>query len=571
VAATVVLISGLLLVPEVSDFVLERLRLLPLPAEKRLAVLPIHNPGGTAEDRAICEGLQDYVVARLGELDRFHGALWVVPAAEVRRSGITSDGAAGRSLGATLALDITVQRVAERTVMSATLFDTARQYVVRAATRDVASGAVLLDQTVDAVVAMLDIELGADARKALRAGATSVPEASALYAQGLAHQPYEQARTALEKYEQRQSLEQAISLFNAALARDPRYALAHAGIGEAYLRLWSLTREQEYVSLAEQHCRRAVEMDPLVGQVWLTLGSLHAQTGKAEEALADFQRALARDPGSGEVVRERAAALERLRRFDEAERDYQAAIKLRPNAWAAHSYYGVFLARRGRNKEAETILRQALALAPDNARIWSGLGVALYGQERFDEAEAAWTRSIAIAPTATAISNLATRLYYTGRYADAARAYERAVGLSPLDYRVWRNLAGAYEQSPGDRSRAVETYRKAIELIERERTLTPQNAELLGMLASCLAPAGDRARAEAVILEATRLDPANPNVASDAAGVYEQLGNRTMALRWLDQALRSGHPRTQIERSPEFAALRADRRYAQLGQTKAVK
>jgi hypothetical protein len=48
--------------------------------------------------------------------------------------------------------------------------------------------------------------------------------------------------------------------------------------------------------------------------------------------------------------------------------------------------------------------------------------------------------------------------------------------------------------------------------------------------------------------------------------VYEDLGNRAMALRWLDQALRSGRPRTDVEQSPEFERLRADPRYATIGQ-----
>jgi len=571
VAVTLVAIAGLLFVPAISDLVLEQVRMLPLPAEKRLAVLPIHNPGGTAEDHAICEGLQDYVAARLGELDRFHGALWVVPAAEVLRSGVRTDGAAGRGLGVNLALDITVQRVAGRSVMSATLFDTARRRVLRAVTRNIASDALLLDQTVDAIVEMLDIELGDDARRALKAGTTAVAEASTLYAQALAYNPYEQAHTALERYDQRHNLEQAVTLLNAALERDPRYALAHAGLGEAYLRLWSLTREPEYVGLAEQHSRRAVEMDPLVAQAWLTLGSLHAQTGKPDEALADFQRAQARDPGSAEVVRERAAALERLRRFDEAERDYQAAITLRPSAWAAYSYYGVFLTKRGRHKEAETVLRRALTLAPDNARLWSSLGVALYGEGRLEDAEAAWKRSIAIQPSAAATSNLATRLYYTGHYADAARGFEKAVELSPLDYRVWRNLGSAYDFAPGEQSRASGAYRKAIDLAERERALDPQNPLLLGALAACLARTGEGARAQTLIVETTRLDPTNPTVASDAAGVYEDLGNRAMALRWLDQALRSGYSRTEIEHSPTFDRLRADPRYAKIGQPEGKK
>jgi hypothetical protein len=68
--------------------------------------------------------------------------------------------------------------------MSATLLDTARQRVVRAVTREIASDALLLDKTVDAIVGMLDIELGEDARRALSAGGSGVVEASTMYAQG---------------------------------------------------------------------------------------------------------------------------------------------------------------------------------------------------------------------------------------------------------------------------------------------------------------------------------------------------------------------------------------------------
>jgi serine/threonine protein kinase/tetratricopeptide (TPR) repeat protein len=568
VATILAILAGLMLVTPVLEIVQQRLHLLPLPAQKRIAILPVRNPGGTVQERAMCEGLLDYLVARLSEIEKFQKAFWVVPAAEVRRQGAAADRDIRRGLGVTLALDITVQRSGERTLMSAVLRDTEQQRVLRSTTREIPSEASLLDQTVDAVIDMLDVEIDSDARATLRAGTTTVVEASTLYAQALAYQPYEQARTMLDRYDQRQNLEQAVNLLNAALTKDPRYALAHAGLGEVYLRLWMLTKDPEFARLAEDHCHRALDLDSLVAPVWVTLGMLHSQTGKPDEALSDFERALARAPGSAEVLRERGVALQRLGRFEEAEKSYRAAIARRPDSWAAYNYLGTFLFSRGRNREAEAAFRQALKLAPDNARVWSNLGAVLHRLDRYDEAEAAWEKSVSFHPTASALSNLATRRFFQGQYAEAARRFEAATKLAKRDYRIWRNLGAAYYWVPGERDRAAVAYRTAADLAEQERRLDQRNAPLLADLADCLALLGESKRARTLLAEALKLEPGNNDVTQMAVGIYEALGERDAALRCLDRALKEGYSRDQIEHDPFLAGLRADPRYLELGKGK---
>ncbi len=567
-AAVLAVLTGLVLLPSVLDTLRQKLHLLPLPEQKRIAVLPVRNPGGTAQDGALCEGLMDYVVARLSEIERFQQAFWVVPAAEVRRQGAASDSDVRRGLGVTLALDITVQRSGERTLMSAILRDTEQKRVLRSTTKNMPPGVSILDRTVEAIIGMLDLEIGEKARAALRAGTTSVAEASTLYAQALAYQPYEQARTMLERYEQRQNLEKAVNLLNAALAKDPRYALAEAGLGEVYLRLWTLTKDAEYARLAEEHCLRARDLDSLVAPVWVTLGMLHSQTGKSDEALRDFELALARAPGSGDVLRERGLALERLGRFEEAEKSYREAVARRPDSWAARNYLGAFLFSRGRNREAEQAFRQALELAPDNARAWSNLGAVLYRMERYSEAEAAWKKSVDFHPTASALSNLATRRFYQGQYAEAARGFERAAGLAERDYRIWRNLGTAYFWAPGERGRAAGAFRTAADLAEKERQLDPSDAPLLAELADCLALLGESGRARALLADALKLEPGNSYVTQMAVGIHETLGERDAALRYLDKALKEGYSRDEIESNPFLAELRSDPRYPGLGKTK---
>ena len=571
VAGLAVIALGVVAGPPLYDTVLQRLNLLPLPAAKRIAVLPVHNPGGTKDDAAMCDGMLDYIVARLGEMQRFQQALWVVPAGEVRDSGVTTPAGARRGLGTTLALDMTVQRAGGEFVMTFSLSETtaASPRQLRGSTRRVPAGEILLDHAVDAVVALLDLEAGPQVRAALMSGSTAVAEASTLYAQGtqdLAHTPFERGLSELQRSDRKERIEQAIGLFQAALARDPKYALAHAGLAQAYLRHYQLTRRPEYVSLSEQHCQRALELDTLSARPWLALAILHSQTGKGEQAIGEFRQALDREPRNGEAYREMAMAFTRLNRIDEAEQAYKKAIEILPDAFLSHGYYGWFLAGRNRFPEAEASLNRALAMAPDNARIWSNLGGTYYLEGRKAEAETAFGKSVALYPTSIAVSNLAALQFYRKDYGGAVRTFEQAIKVSDLDYRVWRNLASAYYWAPGQRDRASGAYKRAADLAERERLLDPRNASLLVALADCRAMTGDGAPARALLTDALTLAPADVQVLKMAAGVYETLGDRTEALRWLDMALAGGFPRPEVDNSIEFEALRRDPRYAAIGE-----
>jgi len=171
---------------------------------------------------------------------------------------------------------------------------------------------------------------------------------------------------------------------------------------------------------------------------------------------------------------------------------------------------------------------------------------------------------MSIMPSGVAASNLGTLMFAKGEYASAARALERATSLSPRDYRLWRNLGAAYYWAPGERERAGSAYRSAFDLGQQERLIDPGNGRLVVELADCAAMLGNRAQALALLDEGLRLAPDDSEAQYRAADVYETLGNRDAAFRWLATALRAGRLRTDLERSPSFARLRADPRYAKL-------
>jgi serine/threonine-protein kinase len=533
------------------------LKLRPVPAQKQIAVLSFVSAGADPGSQVFSDGIVEMLTSKLTQLERFQGALWVVPASEVRQAGVTSASAARRLFGATLVITGSVQRTGSLVRLTANLVDatTLRQLRSIAVDGRLEDVSLLQDGVVSRVVQMLEVELTPDAERALSAGGTSVADAYQLYLEGRGH---------LARYERVESLETAIGLFQQALQRDPGYALAYAGLGEAYWRQYDLVKRPQAIELAQKACRRAIELNELLAPVHVTLGLVHGGTGRPDDAIADFERALALDPANPDALMGLGLAYEAKNRLGDAEALYRKAIALRPTFWSGYSRLGVFYYARGRYPEAEAAFKRVIELTPDNVRGYDNLGGLYHLMGRDDEAEATLRKSIAIKPSAVALSNLGTIQFYRGRYADAARTFERAAALGTAGYKVLYNLANAYRWAPGERAKAAEAYRGAADAAERERQVNPKDAQLVADLADCRANLGQADEATSLVREALALAPDDVNVMYQAGSVYEVLGDRSKALEWIGQAFAHGFSRDEAERNPYLEGLRADPRFRKL-------
>ena len=530
-----------------------------LPDQKRLAVLPFASSGGGDEAHAFGDGLVETLTTKLTGLERFQGSLWVVPASEVRAAGVTSVESARRAFGANLVVTGSVQRTGDSVRLTANIVDAGNLRQLRAAVLDARRDdpAALQDGLVRQVADMLQLEVSREAGDALAAGATTVASAWELYVEGRGH---------LQGYDDPTRVDRAIGAFQGALQRDPGYALAYAGLGEAHWRRYGLTRDPASVDLALRACERAKELNDLLAPVHAALGVVHSGTGQPAAAVADFERALALDPASSEARRGLARAYEGLGRLDDAESAYRDAVSRQPDYWGNHSHIGAFYLRQGRYEEAERALRRVTELVPENARGHSNLGAALHMMGRDDEAVVELRRSLDIRPTGQAASNLATVEFARGRHAEAARAFEAALEVDDRDYRLWRNLAASYYWAPGERERAAGAYRRAAVLAEQAREVDPRSAEVLVHLADCHAMLGRAMPARRLARDALALAPDDLEVIQVAVGVFERVGDRSSALRWLRKALAAGYPIEQVESDPGLEALRRDPGYRSVVQ-----
>ncbi len=525
-------------------------------APKNLAVLPFQAIGGAAENQAFCDGITETLTAKMTQLTMGR-ALQVVPSRELRTRRISSAQEARKELGVSLVLEGSIHRSGSVVRVNYALVDTGmlRQLRADTITADASDPFAVQDRVADGLVRMLELELKPQERQALQTHGTQVAGANDFYLQG---------RGYLQNYDKPENINNAISVFNQALSLDSNYAVAYAGLGEAYWRKYEAGKETSWLASARQACERALSLDAKLAPAHVCLGTLDNGTGEYPRAAAEFQRALETEPTSDDAYRGLGLAYERLNSLDQAERTFRQAIALRPHYWAGYSWLGAFYYRHARYGEAQEMFRQVVALAPDSLLGYSSLG-AIYVQEgRYAEAIAVLAREVAIRPTARAYSNLATAYFYQRRFVDAARTYEEALKLDGRNYGLWGNLGDAYFWIPGKRANAASAYQQAIALAKEKLLVNQKDAYLLGNLALYFAMRGERTPALANLEKALRLSPGDPEVRFKSALVHNQFDETNQTLGWLEKALAAGYSSTRVRDTPNFNALQSHPRFQEL-------
>ena len=523
---------------------------------KQVVVLPFTNVGNDPENQSFCDGLVEILSSKLSQLEQFQRTLRVVPSTDVLREGIVSVREARQTFGATLAITGSVQRTNNRIRLTINLVDPQTLLQLKSKTIDTEAGdiSVLQDGVVLEVADLLGVRLSSQAKQILAVGGTTVPGAYEYYMQG---------RGYLQRYEEAQNIDTAIVLFNRALEQDPKYALAQAGLGEAYWRNYEQSKDTNWAEEARKSSAAAIALNDKLPQVYVTLGMIQTGTGRYEEAIQNFQKALALDPINSDAYRELAKTYQQMGRVKDAESTYLNAISVRPGYWAAHNELGGFYYRLARYTEAEKEFRTVVELTPDNPRGYSNLGVIAYSEKRYEEAAKMYEKSVAIKPTASAYSNLGAVYYSLGQYAEAARYYEEAIKMNGREPLWWHNLAGAYQAS-GDSQKARAAFQQTAALTEQQLRINPRDPVTLIWLADAYSYLNQPQRARQLLRQALELSPGDVSNMFQAAAIYEQLGDRKQALQWIDKAIKGGFSRDLIEKEPTLARLRLDPKFQSL-------
>jgi tetratricopeptide (TPR) repeat protein/TolB-like protein len=520
---------------------------------KELAVLPFVNVGNDPANQAFCDGLVEILSSKLSQLEQFQKTLRVVPASDVLQEGIVSVREARQTFGVNLVITGSVQRIQNEVRLTINLVDprSVRQLKSKTIDTTVQDVSTLQDGVVLEAAEMLGVPLTRESKQVLAVGGTTVPDAYDFYIQGVGY---------LQRYDVSENVDHAISLFNEALGEDSHYALAQAGLGEAYWRKYEQTKDPQWAEEAKKSAAAAIHLNDKLAQVYVTLGMIRTGTGEYSDAVASLQKALQLDPLNADAYRELAQAYEKLGDAKEAESTYRDAIAERPNYWAGHVRLGFFYFHQGRYSDAEKEFQTVVQLTPDNADGYSYLGAAELAQKRYEDAAKALERSLAIKPTDTAYNYLGILYFTQARYADAARYFQSAVQMNGRDADRWHSLAAAYEWS-NQPEKARAAFQKTAELAEAELRTNPRDTGVMLMLADADSMLNRGAPARELVEKALDLAPDDVSDIFQAAVVYEQLGDRKSALKYLGEAIQGGYSRDLVEKAPSLAQLRLDPRF----------
>ena len=511
-----------------------------------LAVLPFTTLGGGDEAALVSAGLLETLTSQLSLIAPSDGSLGVIPASEITAELTPSQ--AREQLGATFVVTGTIQFAEDRTRVTLNLIDTElRRQVASRPVDHLSNGALALqDLAVRQLAQMLRMNIGLADQERLSAGRTDDAEANALYIRG---------RGALRNGD----AEEAASLFRRAIDRDARFALAHAALGETLWDLYERTQSVDYAEQAVRASQRALELDDGLAQVHISLGIIHAGREEYAQALDALDHALDLDPSSAEAARLRAGVLADQDRDVEAEEAYLAAIALDPDSPRVYNSLGVFYYFNGRNDEAIETYQTGLNLAPYNPRLLNSLAAAYWQAGRFTEAIEVFERLRRVDPDhESATLNLATARFYLGDFAEAAALYEEQLDRHPDQYMTRQYLGDALWWAPGRRDDARAAYRQSVQSAW-EHLPVARTPDVIGTLASAYAKLGIRDSSLTYLRELRSAQPPEAvpeEIALGIGEIYEILGNRSEAHRWIQSALDRGVGRVELNHSPWLADIR---------------
>lgn len=527
------------------------------PQVQHLLILPFTNIGGGEDKQAFCDGLMETLASKLTQLEQYEGSLWVVPASEVIRNKIKSPNEAHKMYGVNLTVTGSLQFMNKIFRLTLNLVDAKNLRQLNSSVIDIKEKDLfsLQDNSIIKLLEMLNIQLKPELKDVLKSGGTKVPEAYAYYVQG---------RGQLLRYENIENIDEAVNSFKLSTESDNRYSLAYAGLGESYWRKYEFTKNTDLVRKAIEECEYAFRLDSLLAPVNITLGIIYTGTGRYADAIRQFNKALLNDQSNAAIYRGLAKVYESQGKNDEAEKTYQKAIKLKPGYWAGYNDLGVFYYKNSKYENAIKQFKKLIELTPDNYRGYNNLGGIYYVLKRWGEAREMFERSLSIRKSYNIYTNLGTLYYIEGKFEDAARTYLLALELNDKDYLTWGNLAAAYYGIPGKKEKAIETYKRTIEIAERQLKINPNDPNVISNLASYYSDIGNKKKSLSLLEKSLKLAPENVQVVYRAATTYERLGNRDKALHWIGIAVNSGFSSSEIEHQPELKELVADERFKKL-------
>jgi TolB-like protein/DNA-binding winged helix-turn-helix (wHTH) protein/Tfp pilus assembly protein PilF len=381
----------------------------PSQGKLMLAVLPFENLTGDPAQEYFGDGLTEEMITELGRLNHEHLGVIARTSVMFYKQNPKPLDQVGRELGVQYVLEGSVRRDASRVRVTAQLIQVKDQTHLWARNYDRPAGDILaLQQEITQEIAdEVELALG-DSRASIArvhstAASTTSYEAYDLYLKG---RYFWNKRTP-------QGFQQAADYFQQAIAKDPNYVRAYAGMADTFalMSTWDAVPQNEFMPRARTAALKALALDETLAEAHASLALI------AENYDYDWQT---------------------------AEKEFRRAIQLDPDYATAHQWYAEYLSWQGRVNEALAESERARQLDPLSLIIATDHGAIFYCARQYDRAIAQFRAVLDMDPNfSRAHGGLIDAYEQAGRAAEATDEVDRfAPNDSPWYWAQRVNLYG---------------------------------------------------------------------------------------------------------------------------------
>ena len=495
----------------------------PIPSDKpSVAVLPFVDLSPQKDQEYFCDGMTDEIIAKLS---RFKG--WkVIPRTSMMRYKNTDKDIKeiGEELDVATILEGSIRKERDDIRVNAKLIRIKDIIPLWSDTYEKKLESVFAIQSdvAEKIANALKVELSPEDKEQLIKKPTENLTAYDYYLKG---------REFYYHY-RRQDNENAIELFKKALELDPNYALAYAGLGDAYAqRTFRFGYPKSWLDSAIEVSEKAISIDLNSAEAYKALGLAYEYKGWYQKAL-------------------------------EADRK---AVELNPNYKAAVGNIGWVNWFIGEYVEAMKWLKRDLALDPTDAFSHFGIGQCYSGLDEYVKAEQWFKKSLELQPDLVFSHEGLSRIYLTeGKYKKAIQSAQKILSADPNEFRGLI-ASGNAELYSGNYDRAKQYFGKAM-------AINPARIDLLTLMGYVLWKTSQRDEAQKMFSQSLKLSQEAIEQGDESffipyniAAINNIQGNKEEALKWMKKAIDAGFRAFRISQTdPILENLHQDTQFKQM-------
>ncbi len=326
------------------------------PDRPSIAVLPFSNLSDEPEREYLADGMTDDLITDLSKLR----GLFVIASHSVftYKDQPMNPRQVAEELGVRYVVKGSIRQAGGRIRVNAQLIDAAAESPLWAERYDGDESDLfaLQDRVIDSIVSVLAVELTESERTRIARRPTDNLEAYDLYLRAERRRIY--GIGGMRHYG-------TIALYREAIALDPEFAEAFAGLAETAFHVWrwdvtEVMPNPAAKKLAYEAASKVLSMDPENPRAYMVLAMLQVTDGQHELALDSARKAVSFDPNNAAALADLANVLVWAGRHGEALQAMQTAFRLDPKPPAeVHADFGVVLFFNRRYEEAIGHLEKA--------------------------------------------------------------------------------------------------------------------------------------------------------------------------------------------------------------------